>query len=66
MVKVSLLDGPPPQGPLRFVPPGIPETHTSTVPGLAIFAASMSVVIVELFVVVLAHSPPPQKNMVSE
>ncbi len=66
MENVSLFDGPPPQGPPRFVPPGIPETHKSTVPLVAIFAASMFDVIVELSTVVLAHSVPPQKNIVSE
>jgi len=39
MVKVSFADGPPPHGPLRFVPPGVLTTHTSALPACRIFAA---------------------------
>ena len=47
---------PPPQGPFKLVPPGMPVTQTSTVPGVDMYFVSMAAVIVVSLTVVLASS----------
>ncbi len=66
MINGSLLEGPQPHGPFRLLPPGMPDTNTSTVPGVEMYFASMMAVICVSFTVVLVNSVLPKKKIVLE